>query len=54
MAVYTITGHPLNYAEAGLDGQEADLVRHNPTGSSVTINLTGPKDSKAKGHGALR
>jgi hypothetical protein len=54
MATYTIIGHPLNYAEAGLDGPDADLVKHNGVGATVNITLPGPKDTKVKGHGALR
>lgn len=54
MASYQVTGHPLNYAQAGLDGDEADLVRYAPVGSTVTITLTGPKDTKVKGHGVLK
>ena len=54
MATYVITGHPLNYADAGLDGTEADLVRYNASGASVTVTLSGPKDTKVKGHGVMR
>jgi hypothetical protein len=54
MATYQIAGHPLNYGDAGLDSTDADVVRHNPVGTTVTLTLTGPKDTKVKGHGVLK
>ena len=53
MATYTVTGHPLNYADTGLD-TEADIIRHTPIGNTLTLTLSGPKDTKAKGHGILK
>jgi hypothetical protein len=54
MASYTITGHPLNYADIGLTAAEADLLRQLETkgiGTTLTLNLAGPTDAAAKAHG---
>jgi hypothetical protein len=58
MATYTVTGHPLNYADiglsqAGLDAVKAQLLITG-VGQSFTVALTGPDDTKVKGHGCLR
>lgn len=54
MAAYEITGHPLNPAELGLSPQEAEAVyaalRDNGVGKTVTLTLSGPNDTKIKGH----
>jgi hypothetical protein len=58
MATYTVTGHPLNYNDLGVSTANADAVRttlmNNGVGATVTLTLTGPDDTKVKGHGALR
>ena len=58
MATYTITGHPLNYADLGISGPSQDAVRtalmNNGVGTTVTLTLSGPDDTKVKGHGALK
>jgi hypothetical protein len=56
MATYTVTGHPLNYADLNL--ANIDLIRGalqtNGVGATITITLSGPDDTKAKGHGLLK
>jgi len=60
MASYTITGHPLNVSDlAATPGADVDpsllaALRNNGVGQTVTITLTGPNDTKAKGHGAVK
>lgn len=60
MAAYTITGHPLNYADlaptpgATIDPALIAALRANGVGSAVTFALAGADDTKAKNHGALR
>jgi hypothetical protein len=60
MASYTITGHPLNYAELALSpGQAVDpglltTLKNNGVGQVVTLTLSGSDDTKAKGHGSLK
>jgi hypothetical protein len=58
MASYTITGHPLNYTDLAISGASSDAVRtalmNNGVGATVTLTLSGPDDTKVKGHGALR
>ncbi len=58
MASYTITGHPLNYAElaltpgAAVDAGLLTTLKNNGVGTVVNITLA--DDTKAKGHGSLR
>jgi len=60
MASYTITGHPLNLSDlaatpgADIDPSLAAALRNNGVGQTVTLTLTGPNDTKAKGHGAVK
>lgn len=60
MPSYTITGHPLNPADmAATPGAPVDpnllaALRDKGVGQTVTLTLTGPDDTKAKGHGALK
>lgn len=59
MATYTVTGHPLNYADLGLSTTAiSDTVEAAMTiteiGDTVTLTLSGPDDAKVKGHGILR
>jgi hypothetical protein len=55
VATYTVTGHPLNYAD--LDIAAADAVRGllmgNGIGRSVTIVLSAPDDTEVKDLGVL-
>jgi hypothetical protein len=55
VATYTVTGHPLNYAD--LDIAAADAVRvllmSNGIGRSVTIVLSAPDDTEVKDLGVL-
>jgi len=60
MATYTVTGHPLNYNDlydpanpADHDIVKATLLTKG-VGQTVTITLSGPVDTKVKGHGALK
>jgi hypothetical protein len=58
MASYLITGHPLNYADlglsqAGLDAMRAVLLTSG-VGATVTVTLSGPDDTKVKGHGCMK
>ena len=54
MATYTVTGHPLNPTQVGLDGNEAELLRAvlatKGVGQTFTLTLTAGNDTKAKGH----
>jgi hypothetical protein len=56
MATYTVTGHPLNYADLGVAMTDAirTVLQNNGVGQSVTIVLSGPDDTKVKGHNVLR
>jgi hypothetical protein len=57
MATYTVTGHPLNYTDLGLAAstdQVKAAMHITGVGGSITITLTGPEDTKVKGHGALK
>jgi hypothetical protein len=58
MATYTVTGHPLNYADLGLTQAGLDAMRAalhiTGVGQSLTLTLTGPDDTKVKGHGCLK
>jgi hypothetical protein len=60
MATYTITGHPLNIADlastagAAIDATLVAALHDKGVGQSVTLALSGPDDTKAKGHGALK
>lgn len=58
MATYTVTGHPLNYSDLGLTQSGLDAVRAQMlitgVGQTFTVVLTGPDDTKVKGHGCLR
>jgi hypothetical protein len=59
VATYTIIGHPLNYADLTMSTQANTDAVHvalqtNGVGQSVTIVLSGPDDTKVKGHGTLR
>ena len=58
MATYTVTGHPLNYAsldltQAALDAVKAGL-QTTGVGGTFTVTLSGPDDTKAKGHGCVK
>jgi hypothetical protein len=58
MATYTVTGHPLNYADLGLSQvrtrrRRAQLLITG-VGQTFTVALTGPDDTKVKGHGCLK
>jgi hypothetical protein len=57
MASYTVTGHPLNYADIGVSEANLPAVRaalqNNGVGKTVTLTLTGPDDTKVKGHACL-
>jgi hypothetical protein len=56
MATYTVTGHPLNYADLGVAMTDAirTVLRTTAWPQSVTIVLSGPDDTKVKGHNVLR
>jgi hypothetical protein len=57
VATYTVTGHPLNYTDLGLAAstdQVKAAMHITGVGGSITITLTGPEDTKVKGHGALK
>lgn len=56
MATYTVTGHPLNYADLGIANVDVlkALLTLTGVGQSVTYTLSGGDDTKAKGHGALK
>jgi hypothetical protein len=59
MATYTVTGHPLNYADISMSTQANTDAVHvalqtNGVGQSVTLTLSGPDDNKVKGHGCLK
>lgn len=60
MATYTITGHPLNYADlAQTPGGTVDpgllsALQTRGVGQTVTLTLAGPDDTKSKGHGWLK
>jgi hypothetical protein len=60
MATYTITGHPLNVADlaatpgAAIDANLTAALHDKGVGQSVTIALSGPDDTKVKGHGVLK
>lgn len=60
MASYTITGHPLNYADlAATPGATVDpglraALQTNGVGQTVNLTLNGPDDTKAKAHGSVR
>jgi hypothetical protein len=58
MATYTVTGHPLNYADLGLSQAGLDAMRAalmvTGVGASITVTLTGPDDTKVKGHGCMK
>lgn len=58
MATYTVTGHPLNYSDLGISTASTDAVRtalmNNGVGATITLTLSGPDDTKVKGHGALK
>jgi hypothetical protein len=58
MATYTVTGHPLNYADLGLTQAGQDALKAGLTttgvGGTFTVTLTGPDDTKAKGHGIVK
>jgi hypothetical protein len=60
MATYTVTGHPLNYADlaatpgAAIDPDLLAALQTRGVGQSVTLTLTGPLDTKSKGHGILK
>ena len=53
MATYTVTGHPLNYQELNIPALQA-LLLANGVGASITLTLSGPDDTKAKGHGLVK
>lgn len=52
MATYTVTGHPLNYADMP-EAVRAALMTLG-VGQTFTAVLSGPDDAKVKGHGALK
>jgi hypothetical protein len=57
-AAWRVTGHPLNYAaldlsQAGLDAMRAALHIAG-VGQTITLTLSGPDDTKVKGHGCLK
>jgi len=60
MASYTITGHPLNYSDlaptpgAPVDPALLAALQTNGVGATITLTLSGPADTKAKGHGAIK
>lgn len=56
MATYTITGHPLNYTDLGLANTDAvrNAMHLLGVGQTITITLSGPDDTKVKGHGTLK
>jgi hypothetical protein len=58
MATYTVTGHPLNYVDLGLTAASQEALRvtllNNGVGATVTLTLSGPDDTKAKGHNVLK
>jgi hypothetical protein len=58
MTIYTVTGHPLNYANTELTGTDADNVRAalmtTGVGQTINVTLSGAHDTKIKGHGVLR
>lgn len=55
MASYTVTGHPIGAsATTGLPDALRDLLQTNGVGQTISIALSGPDDTKAKGHGAVR
>jgi hypothetical protein len=59
VATYTIIGHPLNYADLTMSTQaNTDAVhvalQNNGVGQSVTLVLSGPDDTKVKGHGCFK
>jgi len=58
MATYTVTGHPLNYADMMISSASHEAVKSalqsNGVGATFTLTLSGPDDTKVKGHGALK
>jgi hypothetical protein len=58
MATYTVTGHPLNYADLDLSSAaitdmveaEMDLLE---VGDTVTLTLSAPDEAKLKASGIL-
>lgn len=60
MATYTILGHPLNTADlaatpgATIDTALLAALRDKGVGQTVTLTLSGPDDTKVKGHKALQ
>lgn len=54
MATYTVTGHPLNYADTGLPDPIRAALMITGVGQTITLTLTGPDDTKAKGHGLIK
>lgn len=58
MATYTVTGHPLNYADMMVSAASHEAVKSalqsNGVGATFTLTLSGPDDAKVKGHGALK
>lgn len=53
MATYTVTGHPLNYQELNMPHLQAQLLTSG-VGASITLTLSGPEDTKAKGHAVVK
>jgi hypothetical protein len=57
MTSYIVVGHPLGYIQ-GIPATEAQFIHDQMQGVGVggTISLTvsGPSDTAAKGHGALK
>jgi hypothetical protein len=55
MASYTVAGHPIGPpAITGFPDDLHNLLQSNGVGQSITITLSGPDDTKAKGHGAVK
>jgi hypothetical protein len=58
MATYTVTGHPLNYADLGVSEANLPAVRAallvTGVGQTITLTLSGPDDTKVKGHNVLK
>lgn len=57
MANYVITGHPLNYGNLGLSISaevRRGAVQAAGIGQTITLDVTGADDVKAKGHGVLK